>query len=198
MVRRMLDALGCRSFVEFGVGGGHTISHLVDHYDCFAVDLSESMLAQCRKLNPGLATEVGDMRTVRLGRAFDAAMIHDAIDYMTTPDDVQRTLATVAAHLSPGGLALIAPTYTTETFTDGETEHDEHDGLAYDATIRRTGDTTFDLVMTYHTNDASIEDVHRCGLFPRSFWLDAMHDAGFDAEHTATDIWELFTGIRLE
>jgi len=225
MVAELLDAhagvsktsgeiSGGRTLLELGVGGGHTLSHLADRYECFAVDRSPAMLAQCRQLIPHVPTVEGDMRDVRLGRAFDAVLIHDAIDYLTTPDDVRRTLATVTAHLhapgtpgipgvvasvshAPGGLALIAPTYTTETFTDGETEHDAHAGFAYDAVVRRTGEHTFDLLLTYHVAGETIEDVHHCGLFSRRFWLHEMCNAGLAAEHIPNDLWELFTGVRV-
>jgi chemotaxis methyl-accepting protein methylase len=58
------------------------------------------------------------MRTVRLGRAFDAIFVHEAVMYMTTEDDLRAALTTVAIHLTPGGVALVAPDATTETFRE--------------------------------------------------------------------------------
>jgi len=43
------------------------------------------------------------MRSVRLGRTYDAVIIHDAIMYMTTEDDLVAALATARAHLAPAG-----------------------------------------------------------------------------------------------
>jgi hypothetical protein len=48
--------------------------------------------------------------------------VHDAIMYMTTEDDLRAALRTVAAHLAPGGVALVAPDATAETFREA-TEH---------------------------------------------------------------------------
>ena len=73
------------ALIEFGAGGGHTLHHLRHDFDCVAVDLAPAMLEQCRRLNPDVETIVGDMRTTRLNQTFDAVLIHDAIDYLTTP-----------------------------------------------------------------------------------------------------------------
>ncbi len=129
---------GPRRLLELGVGGGHTLLHLLEvgaerslayggwggEHAGVAVDRSEAMLERCRALIPGVDARVGDMRDVRLGERFDAVLIHDAIDYLTTVQDVRRTLATVCEHLRPGGLAMIAPTYTVETFEPGDVAED--------------------------------------------------------------------------
>ncbi|MFW6039136.1 MAG: class I SAM-dependent methyltransferase [bacterium] len=198
------------SLLELGAGGGHTLCHLRDAYECVAVDLSEAMLANCRALNPGVEAIVGDMRDVRLDRTFDAVLIHDAIDYMLSADELRRTLDTAAAHLAPGGLAFIAPTYLCETFTNHETEHDQR--TAGDRTLTYLGyvhdpdpgDTTFELILTYLINDAGelrIEhDRHTCGLFDEPAWQRLMEEAGFDVDryHPADDEpdWPLFVGAR--
>ncbi len=77
-----------RALLELGAGGGHTLCHLSNAFECVAADLSEAMLAHCRTLNPDVQTVVGDMRTLRLDRTFDAVLVHDAIDYMRSEADV--------------------------------------------------------------------------------------------------------------
>jgi trans-aconitate methyltransferase len=113
--RRLLE--DATTVLELGSGGGNNASHLKRHFEMTLVDASEDMLAMSRKINPECRHLVGDMRTARLAETFDAVFVHDAIDYMTSETDVLATLETVAAHLKPGGLALIAPTYVTETFS---------------------------------------------------------------------------------
>ncbi|MEO0588896.1 MAG: class I SAM-dependent methyltransferase, partial [Planctomycetota bacterium] len=133
------------TLLDLGAGGGHLALHLHQAgHTVTAVDLAEPMLEQCRALVPGIETVRDDMRTARLTtpenqpRTFDAVLLTDAIDYMTTPDDAAAAVHTVAHHLRPGGLALIAPTYTRETFVSGSTESDTAPqaarGLASDAT----------------------------------------------------------------
>ena len=62
------------------------------HYkEMVLVDISPGMLAMSRALNPELEHHEGDMRTVRLGRQFDAVFVHDAVCYMTTETDLQTS-----------------------------------------------------------------------------------------------------------
>lgn len=216
IIRRVLDEkLGPatpgqrRSVLELGAGGGHTLHYLRHDFDCVAVDLSEAMLANCRTLNPDVETVRGDMRDVRLGRTFDAVLVHDAIDYMTSEADVRAALATVAAHLAPGGVALIAPTYVRETFTEHETEQDHRAdadaALTYFAYVHDPDptDTTFELILLYLIKQPPVggpvtvvEDRHICGLFGEAAWRAMMDEAGFDAVWHREAAWELFVGVK--
>lgn len=186
------------ALLELGAGGGHTLFHLADEYACTAADLSDAMLANCRALNPSVETIVGDMRTLRLDRAFDAVLIHDAIDYLTTLDDVRATFATAAAHLPPGGVLIVAPTYTAETFTDhqhaSDCNADEDLELRYVSYVCRAepGDTTFEMRMALLIRELQRDqphgrlrieyDTHTCGLFPQRTWIELMRDAGFEVQ----------------
>ena len=201
---------GRAALLEFGAGGGHTLRHLRDEFDCVAVDYSEAMLANCRKLNPDVQAIVGDMRTLRLDRSFDVVLIHDAIDYMLSEADVRAALDTAAAHLRRGGVALIAPTYTRETFENHQADQDQNRSgdrvLTYFQYVHDADplDTTFELILVYLINDAGqvrIEhDRHTCGLFAERTWLTLMNDAGFDARANkpleGDPDWILYVAIR--
>src|SRR5258708_8088539 len=80
-----------------------------------------------RGLNPEGEHVQGDMRSVRLGREFDAVFVHDAIVYMTTEADLRAALETAFAHCRPGGAAIFAPDHVRETFCPS-TDHGRHDG----------------------------------------------------------------------
>ncbi|MEZ6189839.1 MAG: class I SAM-dependent methyltransferase [Phycisphaerales bacterium] len=183
---------------------------LADEYECTAVDLSESMLANCRTLIPQVELVVGDMRSVRLDKTFDVVFIHDAIDYMLSEDDLRRTLETVALHLKPGGLCVIAPTYTRETFVDGDVADDgtstDSEELTYFTYIHDPdpSDDTFEMILLYLIRDMQtrkvelVEDRHTCGLFSEEQWVAWMIDAGFEARQLDADTegepWTLFVG----
>ena len=62
---------GRHQVLELGVGGGNNLSHLTPDFDATAVDVSDAMLENSRRLNPGVTHHVGDMRTVRLGRLLE-------------------------------------------------------------------------------------------------------------------------------
>jgi len=193
------------SVLEIGAGAGHTIAHLSGLYDCTAADLSPQMLEHCKTLNPGVPTIVGDMRDMRLGQTFDVVLLCDAIDYMTSPGDAAAALKTVAAHLRPGGVTLIAPTYTRETFIDCESASDRTDtdtpsphadappDVTYFSFVHDPdpSDTRFEMILLYLLRDPRtravqvIEDRHACGLFSIEQWQEMMLEAGLEAEALA-------------
>lgn len=193
--------------LDLGAGGGHLLVHLARDFDCTAVDLSPTMLENCARLVPEARRVQGDMRHLRLDEPFDAVLIHDAIDYMLSADDVRAALATAAAHLRPGGVLFVAPTYTRDNFIDGESAHDADASanLTYLSYVHDAdpGDTEYELVLVYLIRDAATRavdasiDRHRCGLFAESEWLSLMAEADFSARHIEDDkAWTLFAGIK--
>ena len=111
-----------REALELGSGDGNNASHMKHAFAMTLVEPADGMHHISRALNPECEHVPGDMRTVRLGRAFDAIFVHEAVIYMTTEDDLRAALTTVAIHLAPGGVALVAPDATAETFSEA-TEH---------------------------------------------------------------------------
>jgi SAM-dependent methyltransferase len=197
-----------RTLLELGSGGGNLASHLKAHFRVTLSDLSPDMLAVSRALNPELEHIQGDMRSLRLGRAFDSVLIHDAIMYCTTPEDVRAALATAAIHCRPGGTVLVAPDYVRETFTPA-TSHGGEDGpdgraLRYLewTTDPDPTDTTFETIYTIVMRDVDgkirVElDQHTEGLFPEADWLAWFAEAGFTVR-VARDKWDrhIFVGVK--
>lgn len=183
---------GRHAILELGVGGGHNLSHLTADFEATAVDLSESMLRLSSRLNPDVEHQVGDMRTVRLGRKFRAVLIHDAISYMRAEADLRAAFETAAAHLDPGGVLIVSPDHFRETFRDGRVESGTRsDGERELTFIEFTydpdpSDTTVETILFYLIRTGGglqIEmDRHITGLFPRRRWLDLLAEAGFQVQ----------------
>src|SRR5262249_50269127 len=119
------------TFLELGSGGGNNASHLKAHFKTTLTDFSPGMLELSRTLNPECEHIVGDMKTLRLKRTFDAVFTHDAIMYMTTEDDLRLALATAAVHCAPGAAFLVMPDMIKETFVS-LTTHGGHDSTTGD------------------------------------------------------------------
>ncbi len=178
--------------LELGVGGGNNLSHLTRDFEATAVDLSEGMLAHSIKLNPSVEHCVGDMRTVRLGQTFAAVIIHDAISYLTSEDDIRKTLQTVTAHLTPGGIFVTAPDYFLETFRSPECsmQTKSRDGVELVFTqygYRASDDSPIvEIIMTYYIRRngvLSVEfDRHTTGLFSLTTWQQLIEESGFAFE----------------
>ncbi len=117
-----------RTMLELGSGGGNNASHLKAWFEMTLIDPAPGMLAVSHALNPECEHLAGDMRTVRLGRQFDAVFVHDAVCYMTTETDLRLAIETAFVHCAPAGAALFAPDYVRETFRPPYTSHGGEDG----------------------------------------------------------------------
>jgi SAM-dependent methyltransferase len=103
-------AVPITTVLELGSGGGNNASHMKERFELTLVDLSDGMLELSRSINPECEHVQGDMRTIRLGRQFDAIFLHDAVSYMTTEDDLRAAIATAFEHCGPGGRPFSRPT----------------------------------------------------------------------------------------
>ena len=112
--------------LELGSGGGNNAFHLKSEFEMTLVDLSADMLAISSELNPECEHLQADMRTLRLGRTFDAVFVHDAIEYMTSEDDLRQAVDTAYQHCRVGGVAVFVPDDIAENF-EPATEHGGHD-----------------------------------------------------------------------
>jgi trans-aconitate methyltransferase len=179
------------TLLELGCGGGNNALHLKAHFASMTLtDLSPQMLALSIALNPECEHVEGDMRTLRLQRTFDVVFIHDAIDYMTTEQDLQLALQTAFLHCTPGGLALVVPDHVRETFqpttdhggTDGEGRALRYLEWTYDPDETDTTYTTeYAYLLREHNQPTRMEhDKHINGLFGRAAWLRLLRDVGLE------------------
>ncbi|HTN78081.1 MAG TPA: class I SAM-dependent methyltransferase [Acidimicrobiales bacterium] len=179
---------GTTRVLELGSGGGNNASHLKKSFTMTLVDRSPSMLAVSRALNPECEHVEGDMRTVRLGRTFDAVFVHDAIDYMTTEHDLRRAVETAFVHCREGGVAVFIPDHTTETFEPdtghGGSDGEDGRGVRYLSWTRlESGTVATDYVFVLrdrHGEVGIVHEEHRTGLFSIETWLRVLAEVGFE------------------
>ena len=214
--RRALLSVGeaaPRTLLELGAGGGNNASHLKHHFQMTLLDLSPQMLDVSRRLNPECEHIQGDMRTVRLGRRFDAVFIHDAIIYMTSEGDLRQAMSTAYEHCRSGGVALFAPDCVADTF-ESRTDCGGHDRPGRSGRYLSwtwdpdPGDTSYVLQMVYLLREGSDAvlthiDRHLCGLFSHDHWLRLLSEVGFRPrslpfEHSDVDPGStyLFLGLK--
>ncbi len=202
-----------RTLLDLGSGGGHNAAHLKATLACTLVDLAPAMLAVSRQLNPECEHIAGDMRSIRLARAFDCVLVHDAISYMTSHADLASAIETAFVHTAPGGVSMFQPDFVLETFTPGtETGGSDAGGRAVRYLEWRwqpsPGASVYFTDMAYLLRDETgavevVHDRHVMGLFSRAAWLDLIAAAGFEPlavpfEHSSfSDTGhEVFLGLR--
>jgi SAM-dependent methyltransferase len=195
------------TLLELGCGGGNVASFLKARWAITLTDMSSPMLAVSRALNPECAHVEGDMRTLRLSRLFDAVFVHDAVCYMTTENDLEAAITTAAVHCRPGGVALFAPDWVSETYTPGTDTggHDADDGralryLEWSHPVR-PGDSAYTVDYVIVTHEAGGEtqavlDRHIEGLFARDAWVTLLRAAGFAVDVVLSDEGrDVFVGV---
>jgi hypothetical protein len=196
------------TLLELGSGGGNNAFHLKAHFKMTLTDLSPTMLAVSRALNPKCEHVEGDMRSLRLGRTFDAVFVHDAIEYMTCEADLKAAMQTAFAHCKPGGVALFAPDNTRENFSPA-TEYGGYDGedgrclryLEWDHDPDPSDDVCVaDFVYMLRERDGAVRTVydrHHFGLFTKETWLRLLREVGFQPR-AMPDPWRtwIFVAVR--
>ena len=190
------------SLLELGSGGGNTASHLSRTTVMTLVDLYEPMLEVSRRLNPAADHAHGDMRSVRLGKTFEGVLIHDAIMYMTTVDDLVAALETARAHLAADGVLVVLPDAILETVEEHTSTggHDALDGsgrgVRYLEWVHapESNAPTYDVDYVIVTREANgstrvFHDRHTEGIFPQATWCAAFARAGFEPPAIRVDPW---------
>lgn len=191
-VIRKHSKIEVKSLLNLGCGGGHNDYTLKKHFEVTGVDVSRSMLEIAQKLNPEVSYLVGDMRTVRLGKVFDAVAIFDSINYMLTEEELHSAFTTAFMHLKPGGIFITYQENSLGGFKQNHTEYSTHS----------KGDITITFIENYHDpdpTDTTLEstfvylirnrgqlrietDHHVLGIFARKTWLTLLRKAGFSVE----------------
>jgi hypothetical protein len=177
------------TLLELGAGAGHNALFMKHRLRCTLTDISPRMQSLSREINPECEHLPGDMRTLRLGREFDAVFVHDAVCYITTLEDLARVAETAFMHTRAGGAALFAPDYVRERFqeTSSPLSFDD-DGRALRgvewAWDPDPSDTRYRVDYALLLRDGStvtaVHDVHDEGLFPIAIWMDVLQSAGYD------------------
>ncbi len=117
--------------------------------------------------------------------------MHDAIEYMVTESDLAAAMVTAFAHCRPGGITIMEPDHTTETFEESTgqdgSDGDDERGVRY-REWTRDPDPSDTWVETHYTFEFRLADgslntvheTHRTGLFPNSVWKRLLSEAGFE------------------
>lgn len=179
--------LGC------GAGGHDTV--FKQRFAVTGVDISRGMLEKARRRHPEIAYIEDDMRTVRLGRTFDAVAIPDSIDYMSSLSELRMAIETAAVHLKPGGI-LLAVGKTLESFQDNNFAYtgrrgDLHVTLLENNHVNRYRPDTYEATLVYlirRKGELTVRtECHVLGLFPREAWARVFSEAGLSLQEQALD-----------
>jgi len=127
------------SVLDIGCGTGRLLESLSATIgECWGVDYAESNVAYARSARPQLTVRQGDMRTVRVGRRFDAVTCFgNALSYALTDGDLARTTESLAAHAHPGSL-LMVDVLNARCYLEGDGFRERIDGSVDTPEFRAT------------------------------------------------------------
>jgi len=189
---------GKGTVLHLGSGGGSIDFHLKNHYRVTGVDRSAAMIEVARAHNPEVEYVEGDLRDVRLGRTFDAVLLHDASTYMTTPEDMLAAFRTSAAHLETGGVMIYLPEELRPRFEQHKTKVRTMGNAELSVTTLevdfdpdpddRWFETTFVFLIRRRGELEIVHDTHRMGLWEMGELMPMLRDAGFEP---VVEPWEL-------
>ena len=174
-----------QTLLHMGSGAGGHDYFFKQHFKVCGVDLSPGMLKLARTRHPELEYHEGDMRSIQLERLFDAVIIPDGIDYMTSPDDLHQAIQNAKAHLKPGGVLLIVGK-TEEGFRNnnfsytGEKENVQVT-LLENNYVNPYRPNTYEATLVYLIREQGELNIHTdhqvLGLFPLSSWENLFREA---------------------
>jgi SAM-dependent methyltransferase len=191
---RRYSRIPAGTLLNLGCGGGKNAFNLKVHFEVTGVDISPAMLDLARQLNPECRFLPGDMRDCSLGEQFDAVLIDDAISYMTTRADLEAVFQNGYRHLRPGGVMVVMPDHTRETFQQNRTRASVSRARARPPEIDVVfiendydfdpSDDFYDCTIIYLIQERGklrVEtDTHILGLFSIDIWMSSLLQAGFE------------------
>ena len=180
------------TLLNMGCGGGKNAYNLKRAFEVTGIDISPAMLDLARTLNPECAFLLADMRDCDLGRSFDAILIDDSVSYMINRAELRAVFAIAYRHLHSGGVMVVSPDETTETFQQNRTR------VSY--AKAKTKPTNLDVVFieNYYDPDPTDDiydglilyliredgklriepDHHSLGIFPLDVWRVTLREIG--------------------
>ena len=106
--------------LDVACGTGLHLSYLKHQFQVEGLDLDEQLLAIARQRNPAIPLHHANMTDFNLGRTFDVVTcLFSAIGYVKTLENLSRAVQCMAQHLPAGGVLLIEPWFTPETWRPG-------------------------------------------------------------------------------
>jgi len=108
------------TLLDVACGTGGHLAFLQADYQAEGLDLDQAMLEVAQSRLPQIRFHHGDMTHFDLGRPFDVVTcLFSAIGYVRSEAAMSQAVANMARHLSPGGVLLVEPWFTPETFHPG-------------------------------------------------------------------------------
>ncbi len=167
--------------------------HLGDDFVYEGLDLDPEMLTLARQRFPDVPFHQGDMVDFVLGRSFDVVTcLFSSIAYVRTAPRLRQAIATMARHVCPGGVLVIAPFFPPEAWIPGQPHaiFVDHPDLKL-VRMNVSGVDGTVAILDFHYLVGTPEGIehftehHELGLFTDEDYRAAFWEASLDVQHDA-------------
>lgn len=109
-----------RSILDVACGTGEHAQLLAKDFSVDGIDLDSTMVDIARRKVPSGRFFVANMSSFDVGHRYDVVQcLFSSIGYLTNPKDVVSAFQCFAKHLNPGGVVIVEPWLTPESYTAG-------------------------------------------------------------------------------
>lgn len=185
-----------QTLLDVACGTGRHLEYLQGTFAVEGLDLNGKLLERAKQRCRDVPLHCGNMLDFSLGRTFDVVTcLFSSIAYVRTRANMEHAVLNMARHVRPGGLLIVEPWFTPETYWVGHVVSNHYDAaemkITWSYVSERVGDVS---VLDIHYLIASRSGVehfterHEFGLFTREEYVAAMERAGFDVAFDATGL----------
>lgn len=188
------------SVLDLGCGTGLHLAALQQAFGCSAVgvDVQPELIEYAQATHPNVELHLGDLRSVRLGRQFDAVVcLGNSLSYQLTDDDLLAAAKTFAAHTRSGGHVVILTMMRPLIGGGCSTLNNQFVTATVESRSSWDADTRIVTTMrTWRHKDGSVDEDHmRRRVTPLGELADLLTEAGF-ADVAAVERDQIFVTAR--
>jgi len=170
------------ALLDIACGSGRHIDLLKDKFEVEGLDLQVELLEVAKQRNPDVKFHEGDMTSFRMQRKFDViTCLFSAIGYVKTNDRLITSIRCMSEHLNTGGVLLIEPWFSPDTFHIGRVHAvfvDLPDLKIARMNVSQIEDGISILDFHYLVGTATgidrFDEKHELGLFTHQQYMDAL------------------------
>ena len=193
-IKNLLNKLSpaCDTILDVACGTGEHHKYLKENYKVDGLDLNQVLLNGAKPKNPNGNYFAEDMTDFNLNKKYDVILcLFSSIGYVKTYDKIVSTFNSFNKHLNAGGLIIVEPWFTPDSFDAGRI-----DLLTFekgDYTICRMNDTNvsgrlstikFHFLVGKKNEEVSyFDELHELGLFTVEDMNDAFTAANFNVDY---------------